>query len=135
MYLEGRGKDMGWKFSEDVPLYQQIMDGIKQRIATGDWAPGQKLPSVRELAVEAGVNPNTMQKALAELEREGLLYAKRTAGRFVAEKEEITEGLQEEMLQSYVKEFLGNMERLGYSLKDTAALLQKMSDQEERKGE
>lgn len=133
--MEGRGKDMGWKFSEDVPLYQQIMDGIKQRIATGDWAPGQKLPSVRELAVEAGVNPNTMQKALAELEREGLLYAKRTAGRFVAEKEEITEGLQEEMLQGYVKEFLGNMERLGYSLKDTVALLQKMSDQEERKGE
>lgn len=126
---------MGWKFSDDVPLYQQIMDGIKQRIATGDWAPGQKLPSVRELAVEAGVNPNTMQKALAELEREGLLYAKRTAGRFVAEREEITGGLQKEMLQSYVKEFLGNMESLGYSLKDAAALLQKMSDQEERKGE
>lgn len=126
---------MGWKFSDDVPLYQQIMDGIKQRIATGDWAPGQKLPSVRELAVEAGVNPNTMQKALAELEREGLLYAKRTAGRFVAERDEITEGLQEEMLQSYVKEFLGNMESLGYSLKDAAALLQRMSQQEERKGE
>lgn len=133
--LEGRGKDMEWRFSDDVPLYQQIMDGIKQRIATGDWAPGQKLPSVRELAVEAGVNPNTMQKALAELEREGLLYTKRTAGRFVAEKEEITQGLQEEMLQSYVKEFLGNMESLGYSLKDTAALLQRMSMQEERKGE
>ncbi|MCI8338103.1 MAG: GntR family transcriptional regulator [Lachnospiraceae bacterium] len=126
---------MGWKFSDDVPLYQQIMDGIKQRIATGDWVPGQKLPSVRELAVEAGVNPNTMQKALAELEREGLLYAKRTAGRFVAERDEITEGLQEEMLQSYVKEFLGNMESLGYSLKDAAALLQRMSQQEERKGE
>ena len=126
---------MGGTFSDDVPLYQQIMDGIKQRIATGDWAPGQKLPSVRELAVEAGVNPNTMQKALAELEREGLLYAKRTAGRFVAERDEITEGLQEEMLQSYVKEFLDNMESLGYSLKDAAALLQRMSQQEERKGE
>lgn len=126
---------MGWKFSDDVPLYQQIMDGIKQRIATGDWVPGQKLPSVRELAVDAGVNPNTMQKALAELEREGLLYAKRTAGRFVAEREEIKGRLQEEMMQSYVKEFLGNMESLGYSLEDTVALLQKISYQEERKGE
>lgn len=126
---------MEWKFSDDVPIYQQIMDGIKQRIATGDWVPGQKLPSVRELAVEAGVNPNTMQKALAELEREGLLYAKRTAGRFVAEQKGITKGLQEELMEKYVEEFLANMRRLGYSLEDTVALLRGMSEQEERKGE
>lgn len=126
---------MEWKFSDDAPIYQQIMDGIKQRIATGDWVPGQKLPSVRELAVEAGVNPNTMQKALAELEREGLLYAKRTAGRFVAEQKGITKGLQEELMEKYVEEFLANMRRLGYSLEDTVALLQGMSEQEERKGE
>lgn len=122
---------MEWKFSDDQPLYQQIMDGIKQRIATGDWTPGQKLPSVRELAIEAGVNPNTMQKALAELEREGLLYTKRTAGRFVAEQTDITKGLQEEMVRQYVEDFLANMNRLGYSTEDTMALLQKMS--EERK--
>lgn len=126
---------MEWKFSDDAPIYQQIMDGIKQRIATGDWVPGQKLPSVRELAVEAGVNPNTMQKALAELEREGLLYAKRTAGRFVAEQKGITKGLQEELMEKYVEEFLANMRRLGYSLEDTVALLRGMSEQEERKGE
>lgn len=126
---------MEWKFSDDAPIYQQIMDGIKQRIATGDWVPGQKLPSVRELAVEAGVNPNTMQKALAELEREGLLYAKRTAGRFVAEQKGITKGLQEELMEKYVEEFLASMRRLGYSLEDTVALLRGMSEQEERKGE
>lgn len=126
---------MEWKFSDDAPIYQQIMDGIKQRIATGDWVPGQKLPSVRELAVEVGVNPNTMQKALAELEREGLLYAKRTAGRFVAEQKGITKGLQEELMEKYVEEFLANMRRLGYSLEDTVALLRGMSEQEERKGE
>lgn len=126
---------MEWKFSDDVPIYQQIMDEIKQRIATGDWVPGQKLPSVRELAIEAGVNPNTMQKALAELEREGLLYAKRTAGRFVAEQPEITSGLQEELMKKYVEEFLTNMMRLGYSLEDSAVLLQRMSEQQQRKGE
>ena len=121
---------MEWKFSDDLPIYQQIMDGIKQRIATGDWMPGQKLPSVRELAIQAGVNPNTMQKALAELEREGLLYTKRTAGRFVAEQQD-KKKLQEKMMQNYLKEFLANMKSLGYSLKETAAILHKLSQKEE----
>lgn len=124
---------MAWKFSDDLPIYQQLMDGIKQRIATGDWAPGQKLPSVRDLAVEAGVNPNTMQKALAQLEREGLLYARRTAGRFVAEQEEVTRELQEDMVKRYVEEFLENMRSLGYSLEESVSFLQKMSEQEERR--
>lgn len=124
---------MEWKFSDDLPIYQQIMDGIKQRIATGDWAPGQKLPSVRDLAVEAGVNPNTMQKALAQLEQEGLLYARRTAGRFVSEQEEITRELQEDMVQSYVEDFLENMRSLGYTLGDSISFLQKMSEQKERR--
>ena len=124
---------MEWKFSDDLPIYQQIMDGIKQRIASGDWAPGQKLPSVRDLAVEAGVNPNTMQKALAQLEQEGLLYARRTAGRFVAEQEEITRELQEDMVQSYVEDFLENMRSLGYTLGDSISFLQKMSQQKERR--
>lgn len=123
---------MEWKFSDDLPIYQQIMDGIKQRIATGDWTQGQKLPSVRELAVQAGVNPNTMQKALAELEREGLLYTKRTAGRFVAEQESITTELQEEMMEKYVEEFIANMKSLGYTLSDITEIFQKKTEQERR---
>ena len=79
---------MKWKFTGDIPIYLQIMEQMKEQIATGTWKPGEKLPSVRELAVQAGVNPNTMQKALAELEREGMLYSQRTAGRFVSENEE-----------------------------------------------
>lgn len=114
---------MVWKFSDDVPIYQQIMDGIKQRIATGEWQAGQKLPSVRELALEAGVNPNTMQKALSELEREGLLHSKRTAGRFVAEQEGMTRELHEEMAKEYMEVFLGNMQKLGYSLEETLEML------------
>lgn len=121
---------MKWEFCDDIPIYQQIMDLIKQQIAVGDLTAGQKLPSVRELALEAGVNPNTMQKALAELEREGLLYSQRTAGRFVAKKEEITKGLQEELMMEYIETFLENMKKLGYTVEEILELIQKYSNKE-----
>lgn len=123
---------MEWKFTDDTPIYQQIMDVFKQRIASGELAAGEKIPSVRELALEAEVNPNTMQKALAELEREGLLYSQRTAGRFVAKKREIKDGLQEELMMEYIEGFLEKMKKLGYSLEEVIALLQKYK---EKKGE
>lgn len=123
---------MEWKFTDDTPIYQQIMDIIKQQIASGELAAGEKMPSVRELALEAGVNPNTMQKALAELEREGLLYSQRTAGRFVAKQQEIRDGLQEELMMEYVEGFLEKMKKLGYSVEEIIALLQKY---QEEKGE
>ena len=122
---------MEWKFTDDAPIYQQIMDMLKQEIASGELAAGQKLPSVRELALEAGVNPNTMQKALAELEREGLLYSQRTAGRFVADQKEIRDGLQEELMMEYIEVFLKKMKKLGYSIDEGIVLLQKF----EQKGE
>ena len=115
---------MEWKFTDDIPIYQQIMDIIKQQIASGELAAGEKLPSVRDMALSAGVNPNTMQKALAELEREGLLYSKRTAGRFVAEQKEIKKGLQEELMMGYVKTFLDNMKKLGYTVEEVVEILQ-----------
>ena len=117
---------MEWKFTDDIPIYQQIMDIIKQQIASGELAAGEKLPSVREMAVVAGVNPNTMQKALAELEREGLLYSQRTAGRFVAEQQEIRDGLQEELMMEYIEDF---MKKLGYSVDEVIALLQRYKEQ------
>lgn len=123
---------MEWKFTDDTPIYQQIMDVFKQRIASGELTAGEKIPSVRELALEAEVNPNTMQKALAELEREGLLYSQRTAGRFVAKKQEIKDGLQEELMMEYIEGFLEKMKKLGYSLEEVIALLQKYK---EKKGE
>lgn len=103
---------MEWKFSEDAPIYQQIMDLIKQQIAVGGLATGDKIPSVRELALEAGVNPNTMQKALSELEREGYLYSQRTAGRFVAKQPEKIDGLQKKLKETYMETFLENMKKL-----------------------
>jgi DNA-binding transcriptional regulator YhcF (GntR family) len=76
---------MNWQFDNDMPIYSQLVGQIKQRIVAGVFPPGERLPSVRDLATDAGVNPNTMQRALQELERNGLVFSQRTAGRFVTE--------------------------------------------------
>lgn len=104
---------MEWIFNEEAPIYLQIKEQIKTRIATGDLKPGDKIPAVRELAVEAGVNPNTMQKALSELEREGLLYSNRTAGRFVSDNNTQTRGLQAALTEQYMQSFTENMAKVG----------------------
>ena len=78
---------MDWNFRNDQPIYSQLTQRLTEAIVSGIYAPGEKLPSVRELAVEAGVNPNTVQRALAELERDGLVFSQRTTGRFVTENE------------------------------------------------
>lgn len=115
---------MEWEFSDDTPIYLQIMNLIKLQIASGKLRPGEKIASVRELAMEAGVNPNTMQKALAELEREGVLYSQRTAGRFVAESETKAEGLQTQMAREQVVRFVQTMKQLGYEPKEALLLLE-----------
>ena len=80
---------MKWDFKSGEPIYQQIMRVLRTQIASGVYPPGCRFPAVRELALEAGVNPNTMQRALAELEREGLLETVRTTGKFVTEDKEL----------------------------------------------
>ncbi len=113
---------MEWRFNADTPIYLQIMEQIKTQIAIGELKPGQKMPAVRELAVEAGVNPNTMQKALSELEREGLLYSERTSGRFVSENIKQTTTMQQELAKQYMEGFTDNMGKLGYSPQKAAQL-------------
>ena len=80
---------MEWIIDSDRPVYKQLIEQIELRIVSGLFAPGDKLPSVREMAAEASVNPNTMQKALSELERTGLVYAQRTGGRFITEDQKL----------------------------------------------
>lgn len=104
---------MGWKFKDGIPIWTQIIDTIRQKIVRGDWPPGSKVPAVRELALEAGVNPNTMQRALSEMERDGLLYSERTSGRFVTENEEILKELRETLCQEAVQELLAQLRQLG----------------------
>ena len=89
---------MDWKFSADRPVYQQIVSIIRAGILTGELPPGEKIPSVRDLAAEAQVNPNTMQRALTELEREGLLVSGGTSGRTVTENPQVLEQLRDRTL-------------------------------------
>lgn len=114
---------MHWNFSGDIPIYLQIIGHLEQMIASGLLSSGDRLPSVRELAGDAGVNPNTMQKALTELEKRGLVYSRRTTGRFVTDSPEKLRALREELAGKEIKSFLEAMRRLGYSSEETAELL------------
>ena len=80
---------MSWEFDQDRPLYAQLIEKLQRAIVSGAYEPGAKIPSVRELAAEAGVNPNTMQKALTELEQQGLIYPVKGKGNFVADSRSV----------------------------------------------
>ncbi len=99
------------------------MDEVKARIVSGTYSPGDKLPSVRELAVEAGVNPNTMQKAMSELERTGLVISNRTQGRFVTEDEKVLKSIRKDNLETVLNDFFKTMENLGYTREDVKKIV------------
>ena len=106
---------MSWNLSKERPIYIQLVEQIKLQSLSGHYRPGERFPSVRELATEAAVNPNTMQKALSELEREGVLYSQRTAGRFVAEPRAGGTSMREELSQKHIQAFVDSMRTLGYA--------------------
>ena len=122
---------MAWILDDTCPIYLQIEDLIKTNIIAGVYQPGQKLPSVRDLAAEASVNPNTMQKALTELERSGLVYTQRTSGRFITEDISKMTELKEQLAREQIQLFLKNMEQLGLSRDDIRRLLEKEWREEE----
>ncbi len=117
---------MSWELDNDRPIYLQLMEKIRQDIVSGIYKPGDRLPSVRELALDAAVNPNTMQKALAELERTGLVYAKRTSGRYITEDETMRKQLKTELAVSHIKEFLDKMKQLGFEEEEILFFIQKI---------
>lgn len=114
---------MEWKFTEDRPIWQQLSQQIARQILIGVYPPGSKLPSVRELAAQAGVNPNTMQRALAQLEQVGLAEANRTAGRLVTQDEGVIEAARREEAQGIMRRYLESMNELGYSPQEAVELL------------
>ena len=114
---------MDWKIRNDLPIYSQLVERIKQAIVSGAMPPGARLNSVRDLATEAGVNPNTMQRALQELEREGLVYANRTAGRVVTEDIARIQEARKALAAVQVRSFLEAMEKLGCDHEEILALL------------
>ena len=122
---------MPWEFQDHLPIYAQLMDTLKRRIITGRYLPGEKLPSVRELAAEAGINPNTVQRAFSELEREGLIYTQRATGKYVTENADEIKSARQALAKKQVAEFLSNMQSLGYSVGDVIVLLQSFNESEE----
>jgi DNA-binding transcriptional regulator YhcF (GntR family) len=118
------GKDMPWAFKENRPIFQQIYDMIVIRILNGTYPKGGKLPSVREMAEEAGVNPNTMQRAMSQLEDTGLAITNRTSGRVVTTDEELLKKIKREYAAAAAEEFLQEMKKLGISQEDAVSLIQ-----------
>ena len=114
---------MKWQFNADAPIWSQLIAQIKVGIVTGAFPPGERLPSVRDLATEAGVNPNTMQRALTELERDGLVYSQRTAGRFVTEDQSMIASAKRSLAESHIQTFLRAMAHLGYDREEILTLL------------
>lgn len=112
-----------WNLTSERPVFIQIMEKLKSDIVTGVYGPGDKLPSVRDLANEASVNPNTMQRAFSELERSGLVFTQRTNGRFITEDQNMIDQLKERMAADAITNFLNNMALLGFSREETVKLL------------
>ena len=116
---------MSWDLNSDRPIFIQIIEKIQMDIISGQYCPGDKLPSVRELAGEASVNPNTMQKALSELERTGLVYSQRTSGRYITEDAAMIGKLKEQLAEGIISDFFLNMEKLGFQREVAFSLLAK----------
>lgn len=115
---------MPWELDNDRPIYLQLMERIHHDIISGVYKPGDKIPSVRDLALDAAVNPNTMQKALSELERNGLVYSQRTSGRFITDDEELLKNMKMQLATEHIRQFFEQMHQLGFSDDETLQMIQ-----------
>ncbi|MBO4859039.1 MAG: GntR family transcriptional regulator [Treponema sp.] len=122
---------MNYLFTNDKPIYLQIMEAFKASIVSGELKPGGRLDSVRDLAIEAKVNPNTMQKALSELERIGLVRTERTSGRFITEDGGLINSMKKEIAESEITAFLKKMEALGINKEAVIDLIKNNNEIEE----
>ena len=112
-----------WDLDNDRPIYLQLMERIQHDIISGVYRPGDKLPSVRDLALDAAVNPNTMQKALSELERSGLVYSQRTSGRFITDDESLLLRMKKDLAEDHIRQFLDQMNNLGFNSEETLDMI------------
>ena len=122
---------MSWKLDSNLPIYTQIVGHIQLQIVAGRYQPGDRLPSVRDLAAEAAVNPNTMQKALTELERSGLVHSQRTSGRFITEATMI-ESMKEKLATDRIRNFLDAMSQMGFQKKEILNLIEKIQKEDDQ---
>lgn len=120
---------MPWDLKSDRPIYAQLIEQMELKICSGVYPPGSKLPSVRDLAQEASVNPNTMQRALAKLEEDGIVYTNRTSGRFITEDANMINQVKNKLAQEQIQEFLEKMKRLGFEKKDILSIITSMLEE------
>ena len=125
---------MAWELKSDRPIYSQLVEQIQLMVVSGVFPPGAKLPSVREMAAQASVNPNTMQRALSQLESDGLLYSQRTSGRFVTEDVQQIMSTKNNLAIEWIRDLVQKMTQLGYDKKQTLSLLDQFIKGEERNG-
>ncbi len=125
---------MAWNLDTDRPIYAQLVERIQMQIVSGYYPPGEKLPSVRELAAVAAVNPNTMQKAFAELERSGLIITQRTNGRTVTEDTELIKGIRRSLAKEYVDLYFSQMKNLGYLRREAVEMIEERKTEEGEEG-
>lgn len=121
---------MAWDMANDRPIYTQLVEIIQMQIVSGSYPPGAKLPTVRELAAAAAVNPNTMQKAFSELERSGLIITQRTNGRNVTEDKGLIHNIRQKLAAEYKEDFFEKMQKLGFSQKDAVEFLKQSYERE-----
>ena len=122
---------MEWKFSGSKPVYQQIEQILQTAVLAGEFAPGQRVPSVRDLAAQARVNPNTVQRAYAELEQAGILICGGTMGRCVTQDPSVLKALREQVIREAVAQTAEQFRALGIPIREAAALLMQMEETED----
>lgn len=117
---------MNFNFDNERPIYIQLVEKLKIAIISGYYPLGSRLPSVRELALIAKVNPNTLQKAMIELENDKLIYTERTNGKFVTEDKKLIDNLKKELAKEIVNKYLNDMLNIGITYKDSIKYLQEL---------
>ncbi|MBQ9625252.1 MAG: GntR family transcriptional regulator [Clostridia bacterium] len=114
---------MKWKINSDYAIYPQVVDCFIKAIISGELEPGQRIPSIRDLAGDAAINPNTMQRALTELERRELIINQHTIGKLVTNDTNLVSSLKSEYAKEQVSEFITNMQEMGFSLPEIADIV------------
>ena len=118
---------MAWSFSSDRAVYLQIAERIKKSVLSGEYPIGAQIPSVRQLAMDAAVNPNTIQHAFTELENQGIIISKGTQGRYVTEDQQAVEICRRKMAQEYVRHFLEDIGQLSVTAEQAIAMIEEVN--------
>ena len=121
---------MDYIFDNERPIYVQLVEKLRIEIVSGKLKNGERIPSVRELALTTKVNPNTMQKALAELENEGLIYTERTNGKFVTDNKELIEKIKRKLAEEKVNNYIKDMKNIGITYEQSIQYLQELGRKE-----